>query len=69
LGLDYSPLIRERFDILIAKERFFSRRVQALLDVVGSREFRTQVEALGGYETSDSGRILVSDLALQQDAP
>jgi putative molybdopterin biosynthesis protein len=69
LGLDYSPLIRERFDILIAKERFFSRGVQALLDVVGSREFRTQVEALGGYETSESGRILVSDLALQKDAP
>jgi hypothetical protein len=36
---------------------------------VGSREFRTQVEALGGYETSESGRILVSDLALQKDAP
>jgi excisionase family DNA binding protein len=69
LGLDYSPLTRERFDILIAKERFFFRGVQALLDVVGSREFRTQVEALGGYETSESGRILVSDLALQKDAP
>ncbi|MFQ5657094.1 MAG: substrate-binding domain-containing protein, partial [Candidatus Methylomirabilales bacterium] len=58
LGLDFGPLTRERFDILIAKERFFSRGVQALLDIVGSRGFRTQVEALGGYETSESGRIL-----------
>ncbi|MFQ5883425.1 MAG: substrate-binding domain-containing protein, partial [Candidatus Methylomirabilales bacterium] len=37
LGLDFGPLTRERFDILIAKERFFSRGVQALLDIVGSR--------------------------------
>lgn len=58
LGLDFIPLTRERFDILIANDRFFSRGVQALLDIVGSQEFRTRVEALGGYDTSESGRIL-----------
>lgn len=69
LGLDYSPLTRERFDMLIAQERFFSRGVQALLDIVGSREFRTQVEALGGYDTSESGRILAPDLSPRKDLP
>ncbi|MFQ5883254.1 MAG: substrate-binding domain-containing protein [Candidatus Methylomirabilales bacterium] len=58
LGLDFIPLTRERFDILIANDRFFSRGVQALLGIVGSREFRTRVDALGGYDTSESGRIL-----------
>ncbi len=62
LGVDYSPLTQERFDILIAKERFFSKGVQALLDIVGSREFRTRVGALGGYDTAESGRILAADL-------
>jgi excisionase family DNA binding protein len=57
LGLDFSPLTQERFDILIVKDRFFSRGVQALIEIVCSREFRTRVEALGGYDTSDSGRI------------
>lgn len=61
LGLDFSPLTQERFDILIAKERFFSRPVQVLLQIVGSREFRSRVEALGGYDTSESGRILATD--------
>jgi len=60
LSLDFIPLTRERFDLLIAKERFFARPVQVLLEIVGSREFRTRVEALGGYDTSESGRILSS---------
>ncbi|MCH7896650.1 MAG: substrate-binding domain-containing protein [candidate division NC10 bacterium] len=63
VGLDFTPLTRERFDMIIAKERFFSRGVQVLLEIVGSREFRTRVEALGGYDTSESGRIIAPDLA------
>lgn len=58
LGLDFTPFTRERFDILIPKECFFSRTIQALLEIVSSREFRGRVEALGGYDTSESGRIL-----------
>ncbi|MFQ5990610.1 MAG: substrate-binding domain-containing protein [Candidatus Methylomirabilales bacterium] len=69
LDLDYSPLTQERFDILIAKDRFFSPGVQALLDIVGSREFRARVDALEGYDTSESGRILASDLVRTKDIP
>jgi excisionase family DNA binding protein len=60
LGLDFIPMTRERFDAVIPKERFFSRGIQVLLGTVGSREFRRQVEALGGYDASDSGRIITS---------
>lgn len=58
LGLDFVPLARERFDAVIAQERFFSPGVQALLSVVGSREFRDRLEAMGGYDSSESGRII-----------
>jgi molybdate-binding protein len=58
LGLDFIPLAQERFDILIPKERFFSSGIKTLLEIVGSREFRTRVEAMGGYDTSESGRII-----------
>jgi putative molybdopterin biosynthesis protein len=61
LGLDFSPLTRERFDMLIPKERFFSRGIQILLEIVGSREFRTGVETLGGYDTSETGRLVATD--------
>jgi putative molybdopterin biosynthesis protein len=58
LGLDFISLTQERFDILIRKERFFSPGIKTLLEIVGSREFRTRVEAMGGYDTSESGRLI-----------
>jgi putative molybdopterin biosynthesis protein len=61
LGLDFLPFTRERFDAVIPKERFFSRGIQLLLGIIGSREFRQQLEALGGYDASESGRIITSN--------
>jgi excisionase family DNA binding protein len=58
LGLEFLFLTRERFDIVIPKERFFSQGIQALLGIIGSREFRARVGALGGYDVSESGRII-----------
>jgi putative molybdopterin biosynthesis protein len=60
LGLDFVSLTQERFDMLIPKERFFSPAIQTLLEIVGSREFRARVEAMGGYDTSESGRMIAS---------
>jgi putative molybdopterin biosynthesis protein len=58
LGLDFVPLARERFDAVIPQERFFSPGIQILLSVVGSREFRGRLEAMGGYDSAESGRII-----------
>lgn len=58
LGLDFVPLARERFDAVIPQERFFSPGIQAFLSVVGSREFRDRLEAMGGYDAGESGRII-----------
>jgi putative molybdopterin biosynthesis protein len=68
LGLDFAPLTQERFDLVIPKERFFTRGVQHLLEIVGSREFRARVEALGGYDASESGRILAPSGGPGQEA-
>ena len=61
LRLHFVPLTEERFDIVIPKERFFFPSVQLLLEIVGSREFRSRVEAIGGYDTSESGRIIAQN--------
>jgi len=58
LRLDFVPLARERFDLVIPQERFFWPGIQALLNIVGSSEFRGRLEALGGYECVESGRII-----------
>jgi excisionase family DNA binding protein len=58
LGLDFVALTRERFDAVIARERFFSPGIQTLLSIVGSSEFRGRLEAMGGYDGAESGRII-----------
>jgi molybdate-binding protein len=58
LGLDFIPLTRERFDLLVPKDRFFTRGIQALLGIIGSRAFRERVDTLGGYDVTESGRII-----------
>ena len=58
LALDFIPLTHERFDMLVPKDRFFTRGIQVLLGIVGSREFRERVGTLGGYDLTESGRII-----------
>jgi excisionase family DNA binding protein len=58
LRLDFVPLARERFDMVIPQERFFSPAIQMLLNIIGSSEFRGRLEAMGGYDSSESGRIV-----------
>jgi excisionase family DNA binding protein len=60
LGLDFVPLTQERFEMVIPASRVVTRPVQILLDTIGSRDFRTRVDALGGYDTSEAGRLRVS---------
>src|SRR5262245_26340071 len=61
LGLDFIPLAREKFDLLIPKERFFRHGIQILMGIIGSREFRNRMEGIGGYDTSESGRIMTTN--------
>ena len=60
LGLDFVALTRERFDMIVPKDRFFTKGMQSVLGIVGSREFRHRVGALGGYDVAESGRIVRS---------
>jgi len=61
LGLDFVPLAREKFDLLIPKERFFRHGIQILMGIIASREFRSRMEGLGDYDTSESGRITTTN--------
>lgn len=57
-GLDFIPLERERFDLVIPAEYLETAPVRHLLDTLASRSFRTELEAIGGYDTSWTGRIV-----------
>lgn len=58
LSLGFVSLTRERFDLVIPKERFFQRPVQALIEAIRSERFRRGLERLGGYDWAQTGRVL-----------
>ena len=58
LDLDFIPLFRERYDLIVPKVHFDSPLLAPLLDVIHSDRFREAVEALGGYDTSPMGKVL-----------
>ena len=60
LGLSFSPITQESFDMILDQSTFFQKGVQAIMDVLNSREFRKGVEKVGNYDFSDSGKILYS---------
>jgi len=58
-GLDFVPVQRERYDLVIPKDHYDSLSgMQVLLDMMVSKSFRTELEALGGYDTRDTGTIV-----------
>lgn len=62
LGLDFIPVTEERYDILISQEFIELPTVQAVLDVIiKDIEFKKVVNALGGYDTRDMGKIIYSN--------
>ena len=58
LGLDFLPLQDERDDLVIPLEFLNTPAVQGMLDVAVSSPFQTELEALGGYDSSRTGTIV-----------
>jgi putative molybdopterin biosynthesis protein len=58
LGLDFVPLARERYDLVIPRGHLDDPRVRAVLDLLNNDAFKAKVEAMGGYETALTGRTM-----------
>jgi molybdate-binding protein/DNA-binding XRE family transcriptional regulator len=57
-GLDFVPLAEERFDLVVAHELADDARVVRLLETLGSRAFRREMESLGGHQARDAGKLV-----------
>ena len=57
-GLNFIPLQQARYDLVLPKRYLISHPgLSHLLDAIASRQFRTEVEALGGYDMTETGKI------------
>ena len=57
LGLDFVPLVEERYDLLIPGEYWDEPMIQAVREVIDTPLFKETVERMGGYSTRDTGTV------------
>jgi molybdate-binding protein/DNA-binding transcriptional regulator YhcF (GntR family) len=55
-GLDFVPLTHECYQLALTERVWRSPAAQALVNVIRSARFKEAVAALGGYDTSETGR-------------
>ena len=58
LNLDFIPLRWERYDLLIAKERFFDQGVQLFIGLLHEDDLTTIAKKFKGYDTKLSGKMV-----------
>lgn len=58
-GLGFIPLVSERYDLAIRRQRLKTPAVERLLDILSLSRFRRELEGLGGYDTRATGRRML----------
>ena len=53
--IDFLPLYRERYDLVIPAENYRAKKLAPLLEVIVSKDFRKAVNTTGGYDPSQTG--------------
>ena len=57
-GIEFIPLIEERYDLVVKKENLESDAVQALLKVMASDAFKKEISHFSGNDHRDIGKII-----------
>ena len=55
--LDFIPLFRERYDLLVWRREYFEPPMQRLLAFCASATFRRRANEIGGYDLSGHGAV------------
>lgn len=57
-NLEFIPLLRERFDLVMYEETFSDRNMQCIIRHIQSPEFHERLAMLGGYESKHTGEVI-----------
>lgn len=60
-NVDFVPLQKERYDLIIKKEDINTPAIQAVLEILSSKEFQLELQGIGGYDVSETGKIIMQD--------
>jgi putative molybdopterin biosynthesis protein len=59
-GLAFLSLAWESFDLVMRRRDYFEKGAQALFDFMRTPAFAARAAALGGYDTAETGRVLLN---------
>lgn len=57
-GIDFVPLQKERYELVIKKEDMDKLPFQAVIEILQSREFKNELQGLGDYDLTELGEIV-----------
>ncbi len=57
-GLDFIPIVTERYFLACSTERLKLKSMEQVLAIMQSREFATRVNQLPGYDAKDCGKVM-----------
>lgn len=60
-GVEFIPLQMEHYDLVVKKENFQDERVQLMLRILQSDEFKEQFFYMNGYDVRDMGKIVAPE--------
>jgi putative molybdopterin biosynthesis protein len=58
VNVEFIPLIREQYDLVIMKSEENSKLIQSLLEILNSTDFKNKIHAIEGYDSSKTGSIV-----------
>jgi putative molybdopterin biosynthesis protein len=58
MDLDFIPIAKERYDLVIPSIHFEDEKVQRVIQTIRSNEFKKMVSQMGGYDVSKTGEEL-----------
>ncbi|MED1865818.1 helix-turn-helix transcriptional regulator [Fictibacillus nanhaiensis] len=58
VGIDFIPLILERYDLVILKTPNTENLITIVKEILSSKQFQLEVNSLGDYDTSQTGKII-----------
>jgi molybdate-binding protein len=57
-GLDFLPLVWERYDLVVRRMEFFEPPLQRLFAFTRTGLFREHAKSLGGYDVANTGVVI-----------
>lgn len=57
-GIEFIPLQKESYDLVIKKESLSRPPIQAALEILTSQAFQAELQGLGDYDLKDCGKII-----------